>query len=234
MLAYFSTFIVYLKKNTNRQCANLVSYFFSGLKCVKSPNQSPFSNYREYAVRCALTNQPVERGKQQKSKDYVWSKECCVIKAEFCKKKLHRAQRQGQRKRRRLSFGCASQGSSFADTNQIGWRTRKLQCWRGRARWRFPRADSFQNTPHLFQSTSTSSTSLCSLASSVKMNQHHLCGRSSVCGVQLHCVECPALWIDGFANFEYISVLVTPQQHIAAAEHRQSMKYALFGFCWFH
>ena len=69
MLAYFSTFIVYFKKNTNRQCANLVSY----LKCVKSPNQSPFSNYREYAVRCALTNQPVERGKQQRSKDYVCS-----------------------------------------------------------------------------------------------------------------------------------------------------------------
>ena len=122
-------------------------------------------------------------------------------KAEFCKKKLHRAQRQGQRKRRRLSFGCTSQGSSFADTNQIGWRTRKLQCWRGRARWRFPRADSFQNTPHLLQSASTSSTSLCTLTSSVKMNQHHLCGRSSVCGVQLHCVECPALWIDGFCKF---------------------------------
>ena len=30
-------------------------------------------------------------------------------KAEFGKKKLHRAQRQGQRKRRRLSFGCTSQ-----------------------------------------------------------------------------------------------------------------------------
>ena len=96
MLAYFSTFIVYLKKNTNRQCANLVSYFFSGLKCVKSPNQSPFSNYREYAVRCALTNQPVERGKQQRSKDYVWSKECCVIRQSFAKRNC--TERRGEEK----------------------------------------------------------------------------------------------------------------------------------------